>query len=192
MANSSSVSEVEVSLSTVMALKEPSTLFDSIACSAAAAMGASVKTKDSIIRPCPGAIMPAPLAMPLMMTSTPPSFTVLVTTLGKVSVVMIARAASISPSGRAALFSAPRAPTIRAASSGSPITPVEAMEHLAERRALDRLPATASPTWATALAPIAPVNALALPELTTNARATSPRARFSRHQSTGAEGTSSG
>jgi hypothetical protein len=46
---------------------------------------------------------------------------------------------------------------------------------------------TASPTWATALAPSAPVNALALPELTTSARAL-PLARCSRHHSTGAEG----
>jgi len=41
---------------------------------------------------------------------------------------------------------------------------------------------TASPTWATALAPTAPVNALALPELTISARAT-PAPRCARHQS---------
>ncbi len=44
VANSISVSEVEVSLSTVMALNERSTDFESIACSAAEAIGASVNT----------------------------------------------------------------------------------------------------------------------------------------------------
>ena len=39
-----SVSEVDVSLSTVIALNDPSTDFDSIAWSAPGAMGASVKT----------------------------------------------------------------------------------------------------------------------------------------------------
>ena len=47
--------------------------------------------------------------------------------------------------------------------------------------------ATASATWATAAAPTPPVKALALPELTTSARAL-PRGRCARHQSTGAEG----
>ena len=44
VANSISVSEVEVSLSTVIALNERSTDFDSIACSASDAMAASVNT----------------------------------------------------------------------------------------------------------------------------------------------------
>ena len=48
-----------------------------------------------------GAIMPAPLAMPLIVTSTSPIFALAVATLGKVSVVMIALAASSQPSGRA-------------------------------------------------------------------------------------------
>ncbi len=44
--------------------------------------------------PMSGAIMPEPLAMPPMMTGAPPMRTVRVEPLGKVSVVMIARAAS--------------------------------------------------------------------------------------------------
>ena len=44
VAKSMRVSDVEVSLSTVMALKLPCTDFDSMACKAAALMGASVKT----------------------------------------------------------------------------------------------------------------------------------------------------
>ena len=46
-----------------------------------AAIGASVATKDSIVA-MSGAIMPAPLAMPLMVTSASPSFTVTVATFG--------------------------------------------------------------------------------------------------------------
>ena len=68
VANSSSVSEVEVSLSTVIALKLRCTALASSACSAGAAIGASVNTKESIVA-MSGAIMPAPLAMPLMSTS---------------------------------------------------------------------------------------------------------------------------
>ncbi|MHC2805372.1 hypothetical protein ACVMII_005118 [Bradyrhizobium diazoefficiens] len=48
---------------------------------------------DSIVA-ISGAIMPAPLAMPLMVTLALPSLTVAVATLGKVSVVMIALAAA--------------------------------------------------------------------------------------------------
>ena len=43
--------------------------------SAAAATGASVKTKASIVA-MSGAIIPAPLAMPLIATSTPPRIAV--------------------------------------------------------------------------------------------------------------------
>ena len=81
MANSSSVSEVEVSLSTVIALNEPCTDFESSACSAGAAIGASVNTNESMVA-MSGAIMPAPFAMPLIVTSASPSFTLRVETLG--------------------------------------------------------------------------------------------------------------
>jgi len=87
-------SEVEVSLSTVMQLNERCTDFASSACSTGAAIGASVNTNDSIVA-MSGAIMPAPFAMPLMETSASPSVIRCVATLGKVSVVRIARAASI-------------------------------------------------------------------------------------------------
>ena len=93
MAKKSSVSEVEVSLSTVTQLKLLSVPFFSNVCSTGAAMGASVKTKESIVA-MSGAIMPAPLAIPLIVTSTPPMVAVRVATFGKVSVVMIALAAS--------------------------------------------------------------------------------------------------
>ena len=56
----------------VTALKVSATASLSSACSAGAAIGASVKTKDSMVA-MSGAIMPAPLAMPLMVTVALPS-----------------------------------------------------------------------------------------------------------------------
>ncbi len=84
----------------VTALKVSSTPLFSSDCSAPAAIGASVNTKASMVA-MSGAIMPAPLAMPLIVTLALPSFTVAVATFGKVSVVMIALAASIQSPGAA-------------------------------------------------------------------------------------------
>ena len=100
VANSISVSDVEVSLSTVIALNEPCTDFDNMACRAGAATGASVKRKTAS-SPC-RARSCRPLAMPEMRTGTPPDRPRRFATLGNVSVVMIARAASSqrSPSPR--------------------------------------------------------------------------------------------
>ena len=86
-----------------------------------------MKTKDSIVA-ISGAIMPAPLAMPLIVTRTPSISAVRVASFGKVSVVMMARAAAAQaagpPSARAAHSAS--TPSNRSAGSGSPITPVEA------------------------------------------------------------------
>ena len=184
VANSSSVSEVDVSLSTVMALNEPCTDFDSMACSAGAAIGASVKTKESMVA-MSGAIMPAPLAMPEMRTRTPPISASAVATLGNVSVVMMARAASSQFSPEASFTSVSSTPSNLVASSGSPMTPVEAMKISLSFApvALDAILAASF----TASAPILPVKALALPELTSSARAF-PDFSLARHQSTGADG----
>src|SRR4029453_6338710 len=94
----------------------------SSACSTEEESGASVNTKDSIVA-ISGMIMPAPLAMPLMVTLVLPSFTVAVATFGKVSVVMIALAASIQWSDVAASASVASTPSNLVASSGSPIPP---------------------------------------------------------------------
>ncbi len=114
-----------MSLSTVIALKLWVTPFERSACRTGAATGASVMTKESIVA-MSGAIMPAPLAMPLIVTVASPNGTVRVASLGKVSVVMIARAASghRSAATPAAILSTTRSNF--AGSSGSPITPVEA------------------------------------------------------------------
>jgi hypothetical protein len=141
------VSDVDVSLSTVMQLNERSVDLASSPLRTGAAIAASVNTKASIVA-MSGAIMPAPLAMPLIEASLSPIFARAVATLGKVSVVMIARAASISPLGSALAASTPSTSAILDPSSGSPMTPVEAM-----KISLGRAPmifAAASPTWATA------------------------------------------
>ena len=66
VAKASTVSEVEVSPSMVMALKLPGNRFGrGRPAGPPAPIGASVKTKESIVA-MSGAIMPAPLAMPLM------------------------------------------------------------------------------------------------------------------------------
>ena len=93
VANSSTVSLVEVSLSTVVALKLRAVPAASMACNRSGATTASVNTKHSMVA-MSGAIMPLPLAMPVMRTVLPPMVAVRVDALGKVSVVMIPRAAS--------------------------------------------------------------------------------------------------
>ena len=152
----------------VTALKVSVTPSLSSACSAGAAIAASVKTKESMVA-MSGAIMPAPLAMPLMVTVALPMRAVAVATLGNVSVVMIACAAARKSPGLRALARPAMTGANLAASSGSPITPVEARKTSAglQPAAL----AAISAVSLVAARPLLPVKALALPELTTSARA---------------------
>ncbi len=83
----------------VTALKVSTTPSRNSACNTGVAIGASVKMKASMVA-MSGAIMPAPLAKPLMVTSVPAIRTRAVASFGKVSVVMIARAASLIGIGR--------------------------------------------------------------------------------------------
>src|SRR5262245_30292381 len=71
-----------------------------------------------------------------------------------------------------------------AASSGSPITPVEARNTSLGRQ--PRALAAKAAVIFVASRPFFPVNALALPEFTTRARAAPPASR-ARHHSTGAD-----
>ena len=119
-----------------------------------------------------------------MVTVRSPILAWRVASLGKVSVVMIAPAAAAQPSSRPALMSAGTTAAIFSQSSGWPITPVEAMN--TSLRGQPSAWAMARVLSSTALSPALPVKALALPALTTMAR-TLPRARFLRHQSTGAD-----
>ena len=168
----------------VTALKVSSTPLLSSDCSAPAPIGASVNTNASMVA-MSGAIMPAPLAMPLMVTLALPSFTVAVATFGKVSVVMIALAAAIHSPDTACSASVPSTPLNLVASSGSPITPVEA-RNTSPGLQPSALAAIAAVN-VVACRPVLPVKALALPEFTTSARAW-PWLSLARHHSTGADG----
>ena len=120
------VSLVERSPSTVMRLKECSTASLSADLSALRSTARSVMMKASMVAMF-GCIMPAPLAMALMVAVCLPSFMVRLTCLGYVSVVIMAAAASLTvavPSARAMAFSFGR---IFATGSLTPITPVEQM-----------------------------------------------------------------
>src|SRR5579871_5189990 len=152
-------------------------------CKTAAGRLASVKMKLSIVA-MSGAIMPEPLAIPLMVTRWPSIIAVVVASFGKVSVVMIASAAARQPPAAPASASAGRALTIFWYGRGSPMTPVEAMKTSWARQ--PTTPAADSATSRTASAPALPVKALALPLFTIRTRAVAPGSCL-RHQSTGAE-----
>ena len=126
--------------------------------------------------------------MPAILTVLPPMLAVAEAPLGKVSVVMMARAAASHAPGASACTSPGSFWTmVLSAGRGSPITPVE--ETNTSRSAHPSAAAAALTVCSTAVLPSRPVKALALPELTTIARAF-PSARASRHQSTGAEAVS--
>src|SRR5471030_2443747 len=178
-----SVSLVEVSPSTVTQFSDLSAATVSNFCSTPPGILASVNTKPSIVA-MSGAIMPEPFRKPLTVTVFSPILAWRVASLGNVSVVMIDADAAAQLSSRAPLIRAGTTATIFSHSSGWPITPVEAM-----KTSLSGQPsawATERVLSSTALSPSLPVKALALPALTMIAR-TLPRARFLRHQSTGAE-----
>ena len=90
----------------------------------AGAIAASVATKPSMVAMF-GRIMPAPLAMPVTVTVLPPMSTRRDTALGRVSVVMIASAASSQWPGCSRSIAAGRPATSRSTGRGSMITPVE-------------------------------------------------------------------
>jgi len=173
-----------VSPSIVTALKLSATPSESSFCKTRDETGASVKTNDSMVA-MSGAIMPAPLAMPLMVTVPLPMLAVAVATLGKVSVVMIALAASFQNFPVAAVTSPSITPSNALALSGSPITPVEARNTSFGLQPIAR--AAISAVNLQASRPVFPVKALALPELTTSARGLA-LLRLARHHSTGADG----
>src|SRR5262249_4996370 len=140
-------------------------------CSTDLEIAASVNTNDSIVA-MSGAIMPAPLAMPQIVTGVAPNRTIAAAPFGNVSVVMIAlAAASQAPGAAPATRSAITAVNL-VASSGSPITPVEA-----RNTSVGLQPTALLAIEAVSLVdsrPDLPVKALALPELTTSAAAPAP------------------
>ena len=174
VATSRHVSEVEVSLSTVMALKLLSVASLSKGRKRRAGSAASVNTKASMVA-ISGAIMPDPLAMALMRIFCLPIFAVRVAPLANVSVVIMACAAP----GQSDVCATPKLADFTAATSGagssvSPITPVEA-RNISVSSARKRL-ASALAVRPAARAPAVPVKALALPALTPSPRIRPPPA----------------
>ena len=111
-----------------------------------------------------GAIMPEPLANPAIFTSPPGSATVAQAPLGKVSVVMMARAASEPLPASSAATRSPTLAMMRSWGRRSPITPVELVKTRVAGRPVAA--ATASQIAATEPSPALPVKALELPEFT--------------------------
>src|ERR1700743_94445 len=97
---------------------------------------------------------------------------------------MMASAAARKPPAAPSSTSVPKIFVIFVAGNGSPITPVEAMNTSDGRQ--PTMAAVDSAIWRAPSKPALPVKALALPLLTTRARA-ERAARFALHQSTGAE-----
>ena len=144
------------------------------------ATAASVKRKTSIVA-MSGAIMPEPLAKPVIVTGTPSSSTRATAPLGKVSVVMIARAARSAAS--AARPSRERRPAPRRCAR-----PAAARRSPRSRRRRHGPPgcraprAVAATVASTAARPAPPVKALALPELTRIAKPPSPPPALQRRE----------
>ena len=129
-----------------------------------------------------GAIIPEPLQKPLIRTAAPSIVAVAVAPFGKVSVVMIARAAGCQAAASSTPAMLGKAALMRSTGGGSPMTPVEAMYTSCGSQANSFAAVTA--VLSTTCRPARPVKTLALPELTTIAR-TLPCGRHSRHQITG-------
>ena len=114
---------VEVSPSTVTALKDASATRRVSSCISAGATAASVAIKPNMVAIF-GRIMPAPLLMPVMVMVCPPISVRRLCALGTVSVVMMAVAASPQFAGAAFCSAAGRAAMMRSCGSASMITPV--------------------------------------------------------------------
>ena len=163
VATTITVSEVEVSLSTVTLLKVSSAIFDTSDWRVCCSTDASVNINASIVA-ISGAIIPEPFANPAMLIVDPPISTEVPAPFEKVSVVMIARAAPSIPSDRKPSRKDSTTAAIRSLGSGTPITPVEAVNTC--RSDIPRVLETKPASFSTALTPTAPVNAFEFPEFT--------------------------
>ena len=176
------MSFVDVSPSTVMRFRLSPTASRNARASKLGSTAASVVKNASIVAML-GAIIPAPLAMAPIVSVSPPSEKRTRASLGRVSVVRMARAAS-APASRPRRVAA-RAMPARTLSMGRrvPMTPVEATTTSVGAQPI-AFAVTAAISRASAI-PGAPVAALAQPALITTARAR-PAARCSRDTITGA------
>ncbi len=148
---------------------------------------ASVSTKLSVVARF-GAIIPAPLVQPISVTFSPPALTVRRATLRARSVVRIPSANDSKPPAWSAGASAAMPGSILAIGSRWPMTPVEATR-TSVRSAPSASAVSATMRRASARPP-GPVQALALPLLTTTARTRPlPRRSIARDTRTGAAAT---
>src|SRR5436309_3394027 len=158
LASSSAVSFVLVSPSTEMALKLRSATRRSRGCNAPGSATASVVRTASNVA-MSGWIIPAPLAIPPTVTMPAAVSRRTAQCFGRVSVVMMARAASTPPRGVRRVAASRSAAAICATGRGTPITPVESTSAVRGGRA-----AACSAAWATvraAASPSGPVHAFA-------------------------------
>ena len=148
-------------------------------------MGASVVAKASIV-PIWGWIIPEPLAMPPTCAVRPrPRSTSTAASLGTVSVVMMARAASVSARRPDAGVKEGSTDSIRSTPSREPMSPVDAVRTW--RPATPMRSAISAWTALASASPSAPVPALAQPALAMTAAACPRDARSDRMaSSTGA------
>ena len=116
-----------------------------------------------------GAIMPEPLQKPMIVTSVRPMRALRTAALGKVSVVMMARSARSAPPASSDAASAGSVASIFSTGSFMPITPVE--ETKTSSAVQPSSAAVRRAVRSTARKPSRPVKTLALPALTTMARA---------------------
>jgi hypothetical protein len=173
---------VDVSPSTVTRLNEPSASSVANCFITPCETQASVAMNPSMVAML-GRIMPAPLLMPVMVTSTPSTLAFALKALATVSVVMMPSAARSQWSGRASASAAGRPASMRSTGSGSMITPVENGSTCSGAISSSR--ASAMQVERARTRPSSPVPALALPVLMTIARM-SPLSKCSRHTCTGA------
>ena len=165
-----------VSPSTVTLLKVGSTAFRRARSSVSGEAFTSVVTKARVVA-MSGAIIPAPFAMPPIVTSPParPTFSTLI--FGRVSVVRIPSAAETPPPGPSSFAAWSMPANTVGIGRGTPITPVEATRTWPGSMS-SAAPARSAIARASAR-PGSPVQAFALPLFATIARARPP-ARTSR------------
>ncbi len=185
MAKASTVSEVEVSPSTVMQENVRTFAASSAACSKPGATAASVVMKPSMVA-MSGAIMPLPLMKPTSRTRTSPSIASRTAALGKVSVVPMAFVASSQLAAPSAACAACTPATAFSTGSGTPITPVDAANTSCAAQPSSR--AASATCAAQASAPACPVKALLFPAFTTSPRARPPPFNTRRQCSTSGDG----
>src|SRR5262245_7153451 len=133
-----------------------------------------------------GSIMPEPFAMPTAAQRLPATRKLAPRAFGRVSVVMIARAARGRPCGESAAAASRMPASIFASGSGIPITPVEAQS--TSRSASPSARAASAHMRSAARSPAAPIATFETPLFATIARARPPRS-LRRETTTGALGT---